>query len=213
MKNRIAFLILLIFGACVFYFGWTQIKIKPDTCGIVQSKIGGINDKIVIPGEFSWYWDFLIPSNAKLNVFDMKPYNTTKKISGNFQSYDVNGNYNDYLNYYFDYSISFSYTPEAILHLLKENYISDNEDFKTYLDNAAASLAQIASDYFLKRSAADSSFNPQSVKRDELVAAIASYKDFPELDLMIFSLTDFKLPNYSLYNRQKNINIEEETGE
>ncbi len=214
MKNRIAFLILLIFGGCVFYFGWTQIKIKPDTCGIVQSKIGGINDKIVIPGEFSWYWDFLIPSNAKLNVFEMKPYNTTKKISGNFQSYDSNGSYNDYLNYYFDYSISFSYTPEAILHLLKENYISDNEDFKIYLDNAAASLAQIASDYFLKRSAADSSFNPQSVKRDELVAAIASYKDFPELDLTIFSLTDFKLPNYNLYNRQKyTSSFEEETGE
>ena len=83
-----------------------------------------------------------------------------------------------------------------------------------YLDNAAASLAQIASDYFLKRSAADSSFNPQSVKRDELVAAIASYKDFPELDLTIFSLTDFKLPNYNLYNRQKyTSSFEEETGE
>ena len=52
---------------------------------------------------------------------------------------------------------------------------------------------------------ADSSFNPQSVKRDELIAAIASYKDFPEIDVTIFALTDFKLPNYNLYNKQKNM--------
>jgi len=203
MKNRIAFLILLVFGGVIFYFGWTQIKIKPDTFGIVQSKIKGTNDKLVIPGEFSWYWDFLIPTNAKLNVFDLKPYNTSKKISGNFQSYDVNGNYSDYLNYYFDFNISFSYTPQAILNLFKENYVSNNEDLQAYMDNAASYIAQMAADYYLKRSLTDSSFNPQSVKRDELVAAISSYKDFPDLDLTIFSLTDFKLPNYNLYNRQK----------
>ena len=63
----------------------------------------------------------------------------------------------------------------------------------------------MAADYYLRRSMADSSFNPQSVKRDELISAIASYKDFPEIDVTIFALTDFKLPNYNLYNKQKNM--------
>ena len=63
----------------------------------------------------------------------------------------------------------------------------------------------MAADYYLRRSMADSSFNPQSVKRDELISAIASYRDFPEIDVTIFALTDFKLPNYNLYNKQKNM--------
>ena len=205
MKSKIAFFLLLIAAGFVFYLGWTQIKIKPGTFGIIQSKIGGIRTKAVVPGEFSWSWDFLIPTNAKLNVFESKPVNKTTKISGNFQSYDLNGNYSDYLNYYFNFSISLSFTPEAIVSLLKDNYISDDEDLHAYLSNVADSLAQMAADYYLRRSMADSSFNPQSVKRDELISAIASYKDFPEIDVTIFALTDFKLPNYNLYNKQKNM--------
>ena len=205
MKSKIAFFLLLIAAAFVFYLGWTQIKIKPGNFGIIQSKISGLRTKAVIPGEFSWSWDFLIPTNAKLNVFENNPVNKTTKISGNFQSYDLNGNYSDYLNYYFNFSISLSFTPEAIVSLLQDNYISDNEDLHAYLSNVADSLAQSATDYYLRRSMADSSFNPQSVKRDELISAIASYKDFPEIDVTIFALTDFKLPNYNLYNRQKNM--------
>ena len=205
MKSKIAFFILLILAGFVFYLGWTQIKIKPGTFGVVQSKIGGINQKAVIPGEFSWNWDFLIPTNAKLTVFDSKPVNKTTKISVNFQSYDLNGNYSDYLNYYFNCSISLSFTPEAVVSLLQDNYVSDDEDLHAYLSNVADSLAQMATDYYLRRSMADSSFNPQSVKRDEIISAIASYKDFPEIDVTIFALTDFKLPNYNLYNKQKNM--------
>lgn len=117
----------------------------------------------------------------------------------------MNGNYSDYLNYYFNFSISLSFTPEAIVSLLQDNYISDDEDLHAYLSNVADSIAQMAADYFLRRSMADSSFNPQSVKRDELISAIASYRDFPEIDVTIFALTDFKLPNYNLYNKQKNM--------
>ena len=205
MKSKIAFFLLLIAAGFVFYLGWTQIRIKPGTFGIIQSKIGGVRQKAVVPGEFSWSWDFLIPTNAKLNVFESKPVNKTTKISGNFQSYDLNGNYSDYMNYYFNFSISLSFTPEAIVSLLQDNYISDDEDLHAYLSNVADSIAQMAADYYLRRSMADSSFNPQSVKRDELISAIASYKDFPEIDVTIFALTDFKLPNYNLYNKQKNM--------
>lgn len=203
MKAKLTFFILLIFSGFIFYVGWTQIKIKPNSCGIVQSKIKGTSEELVIPGNYSWHWDFLIPTNAKLITFEMIPFNTNKSISGNFQSYDVNGTYCDYLNYYFNYSISISYTPEALLNLYKENFISNNEDLNAYLSNAADYMAQMASNYYLKRSSEDSSFNPQAVKRDELMAAISSYRDFPYLDIVIFSLTDFKLPNYNLYNKQK----------
>lgn len=205
MKNKIVFFILLIFSGFVFYVGWAQIKIKPGYIGIVQSKINGINEKPVVPGDFYWSWDFLIPTNAKLNVFELKPVNKTTKISGNFQSYDINGNYNDLLNYYFNFSISISFTPEAVVSLFKENYISNEEDLYQYLSNAADSMAQNAANYYLKRSKDDSSFNPQSLKRDELISAIASYKDFPEIDVTVFALTDFKLPNYNLYNKQKSL--------
>ena len=82
MKNLICFLIFVIFCGVVFFTGWTQIKVKPDTIGIVQSKTGGINQKPVIPGQFSWHKEFLIPTNAEINKFKNQPFNTTKTISG-----------------------------------------------------------------------------------------------------------------------------------
>ncbi|MCQ2592597.1 MAG: hypothetical protein MJ188_07395 [Treponema sp.] len=203
MKYKIFFILILILGGVAFYFGWTQIQVKTDECAIVQSKFKGVNETPVVPGKFSWNWEFLIPKNASLTKFKIKPFNTTKKISGNYQSYDLNGNYSDLLNYYFNFSISFSYTPEALVSLFQDNLISNNEDLNQYLENAADYICQLAADYYLRRSQMDSSFNPESVKRDELVAAIASYKDFPELDINIFALTDFKLPNYNIYNMVK----------
>ena len=82
MKNLICFIILLLFAGFVFLVGWTQIKVKPGYIGVVESKTGGIDKDIIIPGSFSWHKEFLIPTNARINTFENKPYNCTKTISG-----------------------------------------------------------------------------------------------------------------------------------
>ena len=185
MKNFICFLIILIFCGFIFFVGWTQIKVKPGNIGIVQSKTSGINKKPVIPGTFSWHKEFLIPTNAQINKFEYKPYNGTKTISGKRSS-----NY----DYSFTFQISLSYEPELIIDLLTDNKISNQDDFEQYLDGTAAYLAQRAADYYLSRLAQNQSFAPESVTISELTSAIAFYKDYPDFDINVLAVTDYKLP-------------------
>ena len=182
MKNFICFLILLIFGAFVFFVGWTQIKVKPGTIGIVQSKTSGISSKIVIPGKFSWHKEFLIPTNAKIEKFEYKPYNGTKTITGK------RGSAQDFS---FTFQISLSYEPELIEDLLRDNKISNQQDFESYLEGVASYLAQRATDYLLNKFYQTPYFAPQSVTISELVSAIAFYKDYPDFDINVLAITDY----------------------
>ncbi|MBO4640642.1 MAG: hypothetical protein J5710_12895 [Treponema sp.] len=181
MKNFIGFLIILIFGAFVFFVGWTQIKVKPGSIGIVQSKTSGISSKIIIPGHFSWHKEFLIPTNAQIEKFEYKPYNGTKTISGKRGSGDFS----------FTFQISLSYEPELIADLLQDNKISNQEDFESYLEGVASYLAQRAADYLITKFYQTPYFSPQSVTISELVSAIAFYKDYPDFDINVLAITDY----------------------
>ena len=181
MKNFICFLILLIFGAFVFFVGWTQIRVKPGSIGIVQSKTSGISSKIIIPGKFSWHKEFLIPTNAQIEKFEYKPYNGTKTISGKRNNGDFS----------FTFQISLSYEPELIADLLNDNKISNQQDFESYLDGVAAYLAQRSADYLITKFYQTPYYSPQSVTISELVSAIAFYKDYPDFDINVLTITDY----------------------
>ena len=191
MKNFICFLILLIFGGFVFFLGWTQIKVKPGSIGIVQSKTGGINSKIIIPGKFSWHKEFLIPTNAQIQRFEYKPYNGSKTITGKRYSVD----------YKFTFQISLSYEPELIADLLSDNKISNQEDFESYLDGIASYLAQRAADFCLSKFNQDQYFSPQSVTISELVSSIAFYKEYPDFDINVLTITDYS------YNSSEDLSL------
>lgn len=181
MKNFICFLIILIFGAFVFFVGWTQIKVKPGSIGIVQSKTGGVSKNLVIPGKFSWHKEFLIPTNAQIQKFEYKPYNGSKTITGKRYTGD----------YTFTFQISLSYEAELIADLLNDNKISNQDDFESYLDGVASYLAQRAADYILIKFNQDPFFSPQSLTISELVSALAFYKEYPDFDINVLAITDY----------------------
>ena len=84
---------------------------------------------------------------------------------------------------------------------MEQNIISNDEDLTSYLTNAAASIAQFMANYLLSQSQDNPSFRPESVRRDDLLKSIKIYKDFPELDVSVLSITASKLPDYQLYKR------------
>ena len=195
MKKIIALVIILGFSLFVFYTGWTQRKVPAGYCGIVQSKTSGIEEVPVIPGEYSWHWQFLLPSNAAVHQFKVQPFNTSTSISGRLASATTDS---PVWNYKFTFSISLSYLPEAVVHLYKENYISNDEDFAVYLEQVADTLAQKAAAYYLQKLSENPEIKIESIDRSELIKAIDSYREFPELDVTIFALTDYTLPNPKL---------------
>ena len=108
MKKFFACVVILaIFSSVVFYFGWTQFRVKPQQVGIVISKTDGIDETPVTNGTFSWHKEFLIPTNAELKLFSIKPVNLTKTVKGQLPSGNVyTAVYNSSDN--FDYFLSFS---------------------------------------------------------------------------------------------------------
>jgi len=196
--------ILLLFTGAVFYIGWTQFRVKPNQVGIVISKTNGIDDKPVLNGEFSWHWQFLLPTNASLFAFEIEPVSTVKTVTGSLPSGDAYAslyNAGNLFEYSLSFDISLTLSPESVIELMKLNKITDNEDYKEYLQGAASALAQLAADYILKRAAENPSFRPESLRREEILKGIRIYKEFPEIDVSNFALTQVKLPDYSMYKK------------
>ena len=213
MKKFLAcLLILAVFTGAIFYIGWTQFRVKADTIGVVVSKTSGVDDKPVLNGQFAWHWQFLLPSNATLKTFQIKPVNVTKTVSGclpSGEAYASIYNAQGLFDYSFTFDIQLTLSPEAIVELMKENKISDNEDLPVYLEGAASTLAQHAASYILNRAENNSAFRVESLRREEILRGIQIYKDFPELDVTIFSIENSKLPDYNMYKKISNVQPEE----
>ncbi len=213
MKKFLAcLLILAVFTGIVFYTGWTQFRVKPDTIGIVVSKTSGVDDKPVLNGEFAWHWQFLLPTNAKLKSIQIKPVSVEKTVNGSLPSgeayasiYGAQGLF----DYSFTFEIQLSVSPEAVVELMKLNKVTDDYDLTAYLEGAAASLAQKAADYILSRAEANPSFKAESLRREEMLRAIQIYKDFPEIDVSVFAIQSSKLPDFNMYRKISSLQPEE----
>ncbi|MBP5520688.1 MAG: hypothetical protein J6X84_08945 [Treponema sp.] len=204
--------ILAVFALAIFYIGWTQIRVKPDSMGIVISKTSGIDETPVLNGKFSWKWQFLLPTNAIIKTFEIKPLNTKKTVSGTLPSGEAYAsifNADKLFDYSFTFDISLTVSPQAVLELVKQNKITDDKDLAEYLEGAAATLAQNAAAYFLGKAGENALFRPEAVRRDEILRGIQIYKDFPEIDVTIFALTDSKLPDFNMYKKISGMNPQE----
>lgn len=209
MKKFLAcVLILAVFTGAVFYVGWTQFRVKPDTIGIVVSKTSGVDEKPVLNGEFAWHWQFLLPTNATLKSFQIKPVSVQKTISGclpSGEAYASLYNAHGLFDYSFTFDIQLTVSPEAVVELMQLNKITDDSDLQTYLEGAAGTLAQHAANYILNRAETNSAFRTESLRREELLRGIQIYKDFPELDVTVFSIQSSKLPDYNMYKKISNM--------
>ena len=206
--------ILAVFSGFVFYYGWTQYRVKPDTIGIVVSKTSGVDDKPVLNGEFAWHWQFLLPTNATLKSFQIEPLNTTKTITGALPSGEAYASiYNaaGLFDYSFTFDISLTVSPEAIVELMKLNKISDDSDLTAYLEGAAGTLAQHAANFILSKAQENLNFRVESLRREEILRGIQIYKDFPEIDVSVFSIQSSKLPDYNMYKKIQNMQPDELT--
>ena len=213
MKKFLAcVLILAVFTGAVFYIGWTQFRVKPDTFGVVISKTNGIDSKPVLNGQFAWHWQFLLPTNATLKTFQIKPVSVQKTINGTLPSgeayasiYGAQGLF----DYSFSFDISLTVSPEAVVELMQLNKVTDDNDLTAYLEGAASTLAQKAANYILSRAEGNPLFKAESLRRDEILRGIQIYKDFPEIDVSVFAITSSKLPDYNMYKKISNMQPDE----
>ena len=203
--------ILAVFSCAIFYIGWTQFRVKPEQIGIVVSKTNGVDETPVENGVFSWHWQFLLPTNAVLRTFVIRPVSVEKKVTGALPSGDAYAsiyNAGNLFDYEFDFTISLTVSPQAIVELLKLNKINDDTNLEEYLSHAGETIAQLAADYILRRASENPSFRAESLRRDELLRGIQIYKDFPEIDVSTFAITKSKLPDYEMYRKLREMPLD-----
>ncbi|MFA6856366.1 MAG: hypothetical protein WCR31_04065 [Treponema sp.] len=212
-KKKIAeILIVIIFTGFVFFLGWTQFKVGAGKCGILISKTSGVNTDPVLPGKFTWHWECLIPTNAELRLFSLKPYIETKSIHGTLPSADVYSavfNIHSDFSYRFDFSISGKAVPADIAELVKNGIVSDSDSLNSYLDSAYSALANKAAVFILDKITENPSFRPESLKSDDILNGIAAAEDWPYIIFTDFSIISSKLPDRTLYNSARDTYIAE----
>ncbi len=190
--------ILAAFGAAVFIIGWTQFKVRPGECGILVSKTGGTDREPVVPGKFSWHWELLLPSNAELKVFTLKPVSTVRKISGFLPSSDGID-----FPYSFEFSVALAVSPQAVVELVGDSRISDDSDFRKYLDTVADYAAQSAASYILDRAEKSSAFRAESVRPDDIIRHIRLSESYPGVGISAFAVISSRLPDYDAYRNRR----------
>lgn len=198
-KFFVCLCLVILFSGFVFYLGWVQIKVKPENVGVIISKTHGVNEKPVVPGQFYWTYQFLIPTNAILKQFTIKPVNSERTVSGVLS----NGE-----KYSFTYAIALTVGPEAIIDLYTANKITEQEDFETYLNETADVIAQLATNYILDKIQGNSFYRPESLRRDDFFRSVMIYKEFPELELSVFAVKESVIPDFNKIS-QNQINYNE----
>lgn len=198
------FIIILAFAGAVFYFGWTQFKLKPNQLGFVSSKIMGLNKNPVEYGKFSWNWDFLIPTNATLTIFDLKQYNIEKNVQGSLPNSEIfKESFNEKLN--FDYNISFDFkiliSKQNLVNLFEKNLISNQQELENYIDSACEESAKNLENNILLQKENNNSFKPELLSQEELFQLANVKSSFPDLDFSSISVKNSTLPDIELYKK------------
>lgn len=198
----VSLIILLLFGAVIFFIGWTQIRVKSNQAGVVVSKIKGISEKPVESGTFSWHWDFLLPTNAELKIFDSHPYSYSKTVKGILPSGEVyQAAYSGQpdFSYNFDFEITVSIEPEDIVQLMKKDMVSDQTSLEKYLDNSCEEIARSAANSFLKKAEKDMFFRPETVVTEDILYMTSANKRYPNIEFQNFTVKSAKFPDFKLY--------------
>lgn len=207
MKKIIGtFIFLLCVAAVVFFLGWTQFKVKPDSCGILVSKTGGVNATPIMPGKFSWNWEPLLPTNASLKIFSLKPTTYNKLVSSALPSSEIYSKMYAIapdFSYKFDFSITTKVSAENIIALLKDASIVDSESLATYVDSACATLASKAATKIIEKQSLAQNSNATVFSTEELIDFSEAKKSFPHIEVLSFTCNSSHFPDIALYENAK----------
>ena len=202
-KNLFAcFLILVVCAAAVFFIGWTSLRVSPDSIGILKSKTCGIQKEPVCPGKFAWNWEFLLPTNTKLELFALRPYSVSKKISGELPSselYSTLLNTNSNFSYNFDFDFSVNIPAESIVSLYEQLVFSDQAGFERYIEQTCDSAAKMLSSAIMQKVENDPFFQPSTLTQEDLFSLVDLGKKFKEVQFSSVVLKECSCPDYPVY--------------
>jgi len=205
MKALIIILvILLLLASAAFFAGWIQLLLPAETYGVIFTKTGGLDNRVVYPGEFSWRWERLIPTNLTLYKYKLTTYNLERTFKGILPSAET---YSSVLPEKADFSYEITLAaalrihPEKLVDLTSEEKITP-DNLEDFLKNRADTLAQKFSEAILKSPAgAAGETITASALTEKFKQSIPDF--FPELEITDLTVLNIKLPDIELYSRAR----------
>ncbi len=203
MKAFVIILIILVaLGGAAFIYGWVSLFIPADTYCVGFSKTYGFDEFITRPGEFSWRWERLIPTNFTLYKFKLEPKTERIQLKGDLPSATV---YSSVLpespdfRYDLEVSLTLMVKPSSLPSLVKDQYLRPKnlEDWmKTKTDAILARVPQALSDM----NNAEDYYNPSSLRKaiDDVIE-----QNFPEIRLLDFTVENLHVPDIRLYQKAR----------
>lgn len=212
-KHSVIIALIIILGTAgfVFYTGWTQFKVPQGKTAVVVSKLTGTDNTPVTHDRFSWHWEFLIPNNASLRIFETKPYSEETVITGELPSakaYARATGENVSFDYSFSFEASLKVSPENITALVKDNDLSGQKELDEKLKAQAEALSRKASVLLigeLLEQDIDAVIDMDSISEKAVNKALEQgLKVLPQAELVSFSVKSWNLPDISLYLKARN---------
>ena len=225
-KLVIILIILVVCAGMLFFFGWTQFSIPAGKYGVMLSKSGGYYQKVITPGNVTWRWERLIPTNAHILVFDLSPRPVHYTVDDSLPSADK---YNKVLNTKDDFSCSFAMDaavtvkPDALIPIVTKNTIQTQEALEAYIDTQVHAALQTVMYRFISEFL-DNPYEYQQIKTDynalsdrikrELAKAVGQEISIEAVTLSNITVPDihtYKLAEqaYNVFEQQREILVAE----
>lgn len=211
-KFFITLLILIIAGGVVFYFGWVQIQVPAEGYAVIFSKTHGYDEKVIKPGDFTWRWQRLIPTNVKLHVFEPEIHETTVSVNGTLPSGAL---YAKYLKGAPDFSweievyLRSTLRPEELPSLLREEHISE-DNISDYFDSVSkkvkGTITPRVRDYLGGSGPTRNALADFTDLEETLRGALSN--SFPAVDFMEVHISSVDVPDFDLYRKGKDHYLE-----
>ncbi|HUX13421.1 MAG TPA: hypothetical protein VMW87_10350 [Spirochaetia bacterium] len=204
-KFLVSFIILVVAGAVVFYFGWVQLQLPADTYAVAFTKTGGWDKSVLQPGTFIWRWERIIPTNFRLDKYLIETQQSRLQTSGTLPSGEI---YSQYLpgnpSFAFDIALTVSYRlkPDALPQLTQDGLLTP-QTLNAYYKNFEADLVQKAGTTLqsvVSQTAESQTFSPAALET-HLLSELR--KQFPDFEIMHATPTKLQIPDMALYRRAR----------
>lgn len=199
-KFFITLLILLLAAGAVFYIGWMQLQINTNEIVILHTKTGGWDSEPLSSDAFTWRWENLIPTNVTIYRIPIDARRLPVSLAGSInsasaviQKLDPKLNFNYQLTAVVRYQID---SNNALT--MTKNGITIDEQW--YLDLEESIISSIQSALLLAEPQTPKAFN------DLITNIIAN--DFHEITVQEIRVSNFSIPDYSLYKDVKEVYIQ-----
>jgi hypothetical protein len=204
MKKIVVVFFILILGGAAFFFGWVQFRVPPGAYGVMRSKTHGVDTAVIREGEFRWVWFALIPTNAEVTVFTLKPVEQPIRVTGSLPSGDIYASLagiNTDFSYEYSGFLSFTLKPDNLPSLMTERGIANQEELEAFEKRIAGEIVSFSVQRLEEYAGEGNGLLESST--DKLKGDILHA--YPYIENLFFTMQTVRYPDFALYRSTREI--------